>query len=197
MPVKKQKPKGKHKSGASFGGAKSIQARETQHGSAPQRQRARQHPEDVKKQVPTSANARGYLAKQKSRGSSRKRSEGLQAQHVKPSKSAKHRRNTGREGRGVWDALSASGFSWARKGLAAPGSAVLRCAGPTRFDAGRQVPARLDRARLGCGEALARPWPGSGLDLVILARAADRLCSATDPQARLCTGPGSDRQCFL
>ena len=48
-----------------------------------------------KQKVPTTAKARDYLAKQKTRGSWRKRSEGLNPEHVKPSKQAKHRRNTG------------------------------------------------------------------------------------------------------
>ena len=44
--------------------------------------------------APTIPNARDDLAEEKTQGSWRKRSEGLQPQHVKPSKSAKHCRNT-------------------------------------------------------------------------------------------------------
>ena len=52
--------------------------------------------------------------------------------------------------------LLGTGLSWAREGLGAPGSAMLGCAGPPGLEAGRQVPAGLDRARLGCGEAQSR-----------------------------------------
>ena len=62
-----------------------------------------------------------------------------------------------------WKHLLRTGLSWPREGLAAPGSAKLGRPGPTRFEAGRQVPAGLDRARLGCGEALA--GLSAGLDL--------------------------------
>ena len=62
---------------------------------------------------------------------------------------------------------------------------MLGCAGPPGLEAGRQVPAGLDRARLGCGEALARLWPGSGLYLVVLARAADRLRGKGEAQSKL------------
>ena len=59
-------------------------------------------------------------------------------------------------GRCPLELLLGTGLSWAREGLGAPGSAMLGCAGPPGLEAGRQVPAGLDRARLGCGEAQSR-----------------------------------------
>ena len=48
--------------------------------------------------VPTTPAARLYLKSQKTRGTHRTKKEGLQPEHIKPSKASKHKRNTGGKG---------------------------------------------------------------------------------------------------
>ena len=91
-----------------------------------------------------------------------------------------------------WNSLLGTGLSWAREGLGAPGSAMLGCAGPPGLEAGRQVPAGLHGAQLGCDEAKSRLQSGSSLYLMVLVHPADRLRSASEAQSRLRKGLGLD-----
>ena len=69
---------------------------------------------------------------------------------------------------------------------------MLGCAGPPGLEAGRQVPAGLHGAQLGCDEAQSRLQSGSSLYLMVLVHPADRLRSASEAQSRLRKGLGLD-----